>query len=152
MDPIVFENIDPIEIPIKLNNKWYALCEASEETVNDFTSAGMSGVELDLTNIDTTSVQTIKDSMQKGIKGFDPSKVKSNKAVLVGGCLKDCTYDEATNKITSVGNSVGVAFAKGLKRSVLATLFTKAKEISELDKVEGVNPFPLSGQKSTSDN
>lgn len=155
-EPIVFDDAEPIQIPIKLRGKWYALCEANEVATRNFQSAGMAGLDIDLTSIDMSSPQKIKDSLKQSIKGVDLTKLGSSRAVLVGDCLHDCEVelDKEDNfvKFTSIGKSVGREFVEAnISPKVVTELFSKAKEISELDKLPTENPFrseELSGTRT----
>jgi hypothetical protein len=155
MDNLVFDSLKLIQIPVKLEGKWYVLCEGSEAAVKEYQAAGMAGIELDMSNIDVNSQESIKESLKKSIKKFDPSKATSGDTQFLARCLKNCevkTHNNDIDNVTivSVGES---AFTKeqidAWSPRVVNPLLAKLKEITELDKAPQSNPFQAAGQKST---
>jgi hypothetical protein len=150
MDNLVFDSLKLIAVPIKLQGKWYALCEGSEAAVKEYQSAGMKGIELDMSKINVSSQESIKESLKKSIKSFDPTKATSGNTALLASCIKNCDYDEKTEEVTNIGEP---AFTKeqidGWSPRVVGPLFEKLKEITELDKAASENPFQAGEQSST---
>lgn len=147
MDPIIFNDLEPIRIPVRVLGKWYALCEASEKVATEYQNASISAVNLNFSDIDATSPTAIQESLKKNVKGFDVNKMGTAKAILIAGCLFECTYDEAAGKITEVGDNVPASLVESWPSRYTKVLFEKAKEISELDKLPANNPFQLAEQK-----
>lgn len=148
MDPIIFNDLEPIRIPVKVFGKWYALCEASEKAATDYQNASISAVNLDFSSIDASSPEAIQDSIKRNVKGFDISKMGSAKSILVAGCLFECEYDEVKKEFVSIGNNIDISIVESWPSRYTKPLFEKAKEISELDKLPANNPFQVAEQKS----
>lgn len=142
METMQFDSLKLITIPVKLEGKWYALCEASEAAVRAHQGASMSGIELDMTKIDATSQSSIKDSLKNSIKSFDPSKTTASGPLVLSMCLKHGDYDEEAEEFKSIG---APAFTQqeieGWSPKVFNPLLAKLNEISELDKGPKENPF-----------
>lgn len=150
MDSLVFDSLELITVPVKLGGKWYALCEGSEAAVRAYQTAGMAGFEMDLSKLNATSPESIKESLKDSIKGFDPSKATSGTIPLLAACIKDCEYDEAKEAFTHIGDPCfTVTQIEGWSPRVVGPLFERLKSITELGLVPSANPTQVVGQNST---
>jgi hypothetical protein len=149
MDPMIFDSIEPIQIPVKIGSEWYVLCEPSEAAVQQYQTAGMAGLQLDLSNVDVSSQKSLKESLRNSIKSIDPTKIGGTRALLVSLCLFHCEYDETTQKVISKGEAVPLNTVQEWPPRIVNPLFTKLKEIGELDKLVTENPSLPVEQNST---
>lgn len=115
VSPLVFESIEPVEVPVTLGGKRYVLREAP------------GSVAADWRNAQYRAAQAVRgpDGEYRG-----PGEIGGTDAILVGGCL----FPEAdTHGIpTRLLPPVGTEFALALPARILRPLFETAKEISHL--------------------
>lgn len=107
VSPLVFESIEPVEVPVTLGGKRYVLREAP------------GSVAADWRNAQYRAAQAVRgpDGEYRG-----PGEIGGTDAILVGGCL----FPESTPQ------AVGTQFALALPARILRPLFETAKEISHL--------------------
>ncbi len=144
-EPMVFDSLELVVVPVKIAGKWYALQEASEEAAARYQDELFKGTKI---NLDPESPNGISlESTQFSLEGV--SKVH---ALLVSLCLRECQYDEGKGVIISLGDFVSHDVVKSWPSRVVSPLCEKAKAISELDQrgvPAGNFPQPGSGLKST---
>lgn len=106
LDPIVFDDIEAISIPVTIAGRSLFLREASGGTVVKYRSALLKGMTLGADG---------KPSQVPNAADAEP--------VLVAGCLVD-----------DKGVSVGETFVRNLPNKRMKVLFDRAKEISDVDE------------------
>lgn len=115
MEPLVFTDLTPIEVPVTLGTKQYLLKEASESAAAKYKNAALKG---------TRVTETADGTKQATVDG-----VSDTEALLVSMCLVEVKSD-------STFAPVSVDFIKGLPHRISNALFLKAEEISGLKRKE----------------
>ena len=115
-DPIVLDELTPIEIPVTLGKTHYVLREASADAARQYRNSAATGA-------------TFKDGgVQTG------SHVGDVQPLLVGLCLYEVLeWDEATQKAVKVSiTPVGYNTVLKWNERIVKQLFDRAKAISNL--------------------
>ena len=118
-EPMIFDSLEPIIIPVKLGDKWYCLREASESVSCKFQNARLAAARFN-------------DGKLIGVQGAADVEM-----VLVQGCLFEVkiTHPNGDPDLSALG-AVAMGFVGGLKASIVKQLYQRALEISNLDDKE----------------
>lgn len=112
MEPLVFDDIAPVEIPVKLKGKDYVLREASESGAAKYKNAQLKAMK--------------QSESADGNKTTNIDGMAETEALLVSICLFEKTDTGEKN--------VDIAFIRTLVHRVVEPIFNKAEEISGLKK------------------
>jgi hypothetical protein len=114
MDPMVFDSLEPQEVPVTIAGKQYVLREASEDVACKFRNAAMRAARM-------------TEGKVVGVDGLADAE-----PVLVGGCLFEKVESEHKGE-TKVGwAAVGVAAVRTWPARIVKPLFERAKAMSDL--------------------
>ena len=142
IEPMVFESLEPIMVPVKIGTEWYALKEASGEAARKYQNALLSGASL---GVDGRTSSLELDKLALGL-----DKLADIEPLLVSECLFHAVYDVVANRIVSVGTLVGYSVIIEWPGKIISRLYAKVKEISELGTIAedpNKNPTLASGPK-----
>lgn len=115
MEPLVFESLEPIQVPVKLGTKDCFLQEASESGASRYKNAALKGTKV---------TENADGSKHASVDGVSETEV-----LLVSLCLFEKTENGGHK-------NVDLSFLKTLPHRIIRPLFEKAEEISGLKRKE----------------
>lgn len=120
-EPMVFDDAEPIYVPVTIRGKQYMLVEADTDTAIKFQDCNMRAARW--------------DSQKMQISGF--AGLTETQVVLLCGCLKEVRKDDKGNVIPDPVDSrypalgrVAEGFIRNLPYSITGPLFLRARAIS----------------------
>lgn len=123
MDPeLVFDDIEPVRVPVKIAGKDYTLQEASEGQVVAWRNSSLRGMQM--TDGKITAFKNVADADM----------------TLMQSCLTE-------NRESGVGKPVSLEFLKALNHRIFKPIFDRLKKISYIG--EGAEKADPKGEAST---
>ena len=137
-EPLVFDDLEPVEVPVTIKGKDYVLKEASSDAAVKFRNANAAGATLTQDANERTKVTM--------------GSIADSEPLLVSLCLFEVRKDDKGNVMINpstgkaVHGAVALGWVRGLKNSIVKALFDKVMEISpglrigKEKKAEGFDP------------
>lgn len=130
LSEMVFEDLKPVEVPVRVHGRKYLLREASEGAYSEYRNFMARNVKLGEAADGTTRVTSAENV-------FDAV------TVLLGGCL----FGPLDERGGPPEQPVGRAFVQGLPRRVTEPLFDRARQISNIDQPADPDKLEEQGRK-----
>lgn len=116
LSAIVWDDLTPREVPVKLAGQNYVLCEATAEEAKAWRANSMQALQME---------ETGKGKGRVSKSAFN-SRIADSHILLVSLCLKRLEADGSKRRVT-------IEEIRGWRNPVVESLFKRAQEISDLD-------------------
>lgn len=117
-DPMVFDNVVPVAVPIQIGDKHYVLVEPERDAINRYKQKQAEGIKL-------------SDGELSGLSATEESE-----AELLGSCLFPLLIEEGRGDKVKADKPVGTDFVNRTLNSIVEPLIHRLKVISGIKAEE----------------